>query len=70
MLELIRKRACRVGQPWILWLASQRERRRLFVRLLGALQALLFNVHVGEFVRVEDLAAFQTFHKFGIFFAG
>ena len=51
--------------------ASQVARTaRLFVRLFGALQALLFNIHVGEFVRVEDLAAFQTFHKFGIFFAG
>ena len=43
---------------------------RLFVRLLGALQAFLFDVHVGELVRVEDLAAFQAFYKFGIFFAG
>ncbi|MHB1935999.1 MAG: hypothetical protein ACYCOR_05375 [Acidobacteriaceae bacterium] len=46
------------------------HRLTLFVRLLGTLQAFLFDVHIGEFVRVEDLAAFQTFYKFGIFFAG
>ena len=43
--------------------------RRLFVRFFGVLQAFLFDGHIGEFVRVEDLAAFQTFDKFGIFFA-
>lgn len=43
---------------------------RLFVQLLGVLQAFFFNVHVVKFVRVEDLTAFQTFYKFGIFFAG
>jgi len=53
-----------------LWsLAMERGPVQLFVRLLGALQALFFDVHVGKFVRVEDLAAFQTFYKFGIFFA-
>ena len=41
----------------------------LFLRLLGVLQAFLFDGHIGEFVRVEDLAAFQTFYKFSIFFS-
>ncbi|MHB8392799.1 MAG: hypothetical protein ACYDBH_25020 [Acidobacteriaceae bacterium] len=40
-----------------------------FITLLRVLQALLFDGHIGEFVRVEDLAAFQTFDKFSVFFA-
>ena len=42
---------------------------QLFFRRLGILQAFLFDGHIGEFVRVEDLAAFQTFYKFSIFFS-
>jgi hypothetical protein len=30
----------------------------------------LFDIHVFEFAGLEDLAALQAFHKFGVFFAG
>jgi len=39
----------------------------LLVTFFGVLHALLFYGHIGEFMRVEDLAAFQTLDKFSIF---
>ena len=33
-------------------------------------QLALFYIHIFEFARLEHFAAVQTFHKFGVFFAG
>src|SRR5215469_471467 len=37
---------------------------------LGFLQLGLFDIHVFELTRFEDLAAFDTLDEFGVFFAG
>lgn len=49
-------------------LVAEPDRHSLFVSRFSVLQALLFDVHIREFVRVEDFAAFQTFYKLSIFF--
>jgi hypothetical protein len=39
-------------------------------QLFRFFQLALFNFHIFEFTRFEDLAAFQALHKFGVLFAG
>jgi hypothetical protein len=48
---------------------SERGSARAVLRFLGLAFGAFLDAHILEFARLEDLAALEALHEFGVFFA-